>query len=269
MPEPDRPATAHRVLLVEDNIVNQKLAVALLEKRGHRVRVAADGLAALDLMGRETFDLILMDVQMPGMNGFQVTGAIREREAACGGHIPIVALTAHAMQRDREKCLAAGMDDYLAKPIRPVELDRIIDALAPRRNDESAPLPREKPRFTAAGPEPVALDVDRALDLLGGDESLLSFLAAQALEHFPDQIRELHEQAEAARAEDLTRTAHTLRGVLAQLAAEPARRLAATMEEAAGSGRLAEARALEPELRSAIEGLMPELEKLAARAAAA
>lgn len=105
------------VLLAEDNVVNQKLATRLLEKMGHRVTLAADGAAAVRAHAAGRFDLILMDVQMPEMNGFEATARIREREKRVGGHVPIVALTAHAIQGDRERCLAAGMDDYLSKPL--------------------------------------------------------------------------------------------------------------------------------------------------------
>ncbi len=121
-----------RVLLAEDNVVNQMLAVRLLEKRGCTVVVTADGREAVSAFEKEPFDLVLMDVQMPRMDGFKVTAAIREREKAAGGHTPIVAMTAHAMKGDREECLGAGMDDYLAKPIRAQELFEILTRLGQR-----------------------------------------------------------------------------------------------------------------------------------------
>ncbi len=118
------------ILLAEDNIVNQKLAAKLLEKRGYRVAVASNGREAVDAFEVERFDLILMDVQMPEMDGIEATRLIREKEAEHGGHIPIVAMTAHAMKGDREKCLAAGMDDYMSKPFKPKELYSIIEKAA-------------------------------------------------------------------------------------------------------------------------------------------
>jgi two-component system sensor histidine kinase/response regulator len=121
------PGSSLRVLLAEDNRVNQRLVVRLLEKRGHRVAVAANGLEALAALKKETFDLVLMDVQMPEMDGMEATAAIREEEKASGEHQPIIALTAHAMKGDREKCLSAGMDAYLTKPIRPQELDEVLE----------------------------------------------------------------------------------------------------------------------------------------------
>jgi two-component system CheB/CheR fusion protein len=111
-----------RVLLVDDNMVNQRLAARLLEKRGHIVVTAATGQEALDTLERERFDLVIMDVQMPDVDGLTATGIIREREKADGGHLPIVAMTAHAMTGDRERCLQAGMDGYLPKPIDPVKM---------------------------------------------------------------------------------------------------------------------------------------------------
>jgi signal transduction histidine kinase/CheY-like chemotaxis protein len=127
------PSSSLRVLLAEDNPVNQRLASRLLEKRGHSVVVAANGIEALEAIEKESFDVVFMDVQMPVMDGFEATAAIREREGAGGIRLPIVALTAHAMKGDREKCLAVGMDGYLTKPIRPQELDEILRGYLERR----------------------------------------------------------------------------------------------------------------------------------------
>ena len=127
------PDTYLSVLLAEDNLVNQRLAVRLLEKRGHRVVVAATGLEALKAMEKETFDLVLMDVQMPEMDGLEATAAIRKKEKGTGRRQPVVALTAHAMKGDREKCMAGGMDGYLTKPIRLQELDQLLEIYVARR----------------------------------------------------------------------------------------------------------------------------------------
>ncbi len=122
---------ALRVLLAEDNAVNRKVAVRLLEKRGHTVVAVEDGRQALQALDRERFDVVLMDVQMPEMDGFEAAAAIRARERAEGGHVPIVALTAHAMKGDRERCLDAGMDAYLAKPVSSEELFATLEGLVP------------------------------------------------------------------------------------------------------------------------------------------
>jgi len=128
------------VLLAEDNAVNQRLAVRLLEKRGHRVAVAGNGREALEALEKETFDLVFMDVQMPEMDGLEATAMIRAREKSSGQHQPIIALTAHAMTGDREKCLAAGMDGYLTKPIRPQELEEILEEYLSKRTAMTAPV---------------------------------------------------------------------------------------------------------------------------------
>jgi len=127
------PLATLRIVLAEDNLVNQRLATRLLEKRGHFVVVAGNGLEAVAAFEREKPDLILMDVQMPEMDGFEATAAIRAKEKGTGNRVPIVALTAHAMKGDREKCLANGMDGYLTKPIRPQELDEVLETYVGKR----------------------------------------------------------------------------------------------------------------------------------------
>jgi two-component system, sensor histidine kinase and response regulator len=130
------PAAILRVLVAEDNRVNQLLATRLLEKRGHHVVMTANGREALAALDKESFDLVLMDVQMPEMDGLEATAALREKEKAGGDrvHQPVIALTAHAMKGDQDRCQAAGMDGYLAKPIRPQELDAILDTYVARRS---------------------------------------------------------------------------------------------------------------------------------------
>ncbi|HET7150412.1 MAG TPA: response regulator [Candidatus Acidoferrum sp.] len=132
------PERVLHVLLVEDNPVNQRLATRMLEKRGHRVVLAGNGREALGALGKGSFDLVLMDVQMPEMDGFQATGVIREKEKSTGAHLPVIALTAHAIKGDRERCLAAGMDGYLTKPIVPRELDDVLESYLTRRAEELA-----------------------------------------------------------------------------------------------------------------------------------
>jgi CheY-like chemotaxis protein len=121
------PETVLRVLVAEDNPVNQRLAVRLLEKRGHRVVLAGNGREALEALAKDSFDLVFMDVQMPEMDGIEATGGIRKREMGTDRHQIVIALTAHAMKGDRDRCLAGGMDDYLSKPIRPQELDAMLE----------------------------------------------------------------------------------------------------------------------------------------------
>jgi signal transduction histidine kinase/CheY-like chemotaxis protein len=121
------PAQVLNILVTEDNVVNQRLATRLLEKRGHRVTIACNGRKAVEALEAGSFDLVFMDVQMPEMDGLEATATVRKKEVATGRHQPIIALTAHAMKRDQEKCIAAGMDGYLTKPIRPQDLDVVLD----------------------------------------------------------------------------------------------------------------------------------------------
>jgi CheY-like chemotaxis protein len=120
-----------RVLVAEDNPINQKLAQRLLEKQGHTVEVVDSGLAALEALRRRPFDLVLMDVQMPDLGGLEATAALRAEEQGTGRHLPVIALTAHAMQGDRERCLAAGMDGYLSKPLSARDLFETLAGLFP------------------------------------------------------------------------------------------------------------------------------------------
>jgi len=143
-PAPSRRAAAKtrrqlRVLLAEDNAVNQKIATRVLEKHGHHVTVAGDGRLALAALDRATFDVVLMDVQMPEMDGFEATAAIRARERDAGNHLPIIAMTAHAMPGDRERCIAAGMDSYIAKPLKAAELIELLEKFADATQQEVSP----------------------------------------------------------------------------------------------------------------------------------
>jgi CheY-like chemotaxis protein len=132
-----------KILLAEDNLVNQKLAVRLLEKQGHTVAVAQNGLEALAHLKNSSFDVVLMDVQMPEMDGLTATRAIREQERHTGKHLPIIATTAHAMKGDRERCLEAGMDEYLSKPINARELYQTISQVLASL-EQASPVPNQR-----------------------------------------------------------------------------------------------------------------------------
>jgi two-component system, sensor histidine kinase and response regulator len=134
-----------RILLAEDNVVHHAVAAAILQKRGHSLAHAANGDEAVEAAGREAFDLILMDVQMPEMDGFEATRRIREADRAIGYHTPIVAMTAHAMMGDRERCLAAGMDDYLSKPLKKQELFLLLEQISNDRKQDGATAQSHSP----------------------------------------------------------------------------------------------------------------------------
>jgi CheY-like chemotaxis protein len=125
-----------RVLLAEDNLINQRVGQSLLRKAGHTVVVASDGRQALELLDRESFDLLITDIQMPEVDGYELIAILRSREAANGRRLPIIAMTAHAMEGDRSRCVEAGADDYVAKPVQPRQLMETIAAVMTRRPEE-------------------------------------------------------------------------------------------------------------------------------------
>jgi CheY-like chemotaxis protein len=263
-PPGPRPAGAGRaplrILLAEDNLVNQKLAVHLLSKEGHAVAVAGTGKEALHLVEREAFHVVLMDVQMPEMGGFEATAIIRERERRAGGHIPIIALTAHAMKGDKERCLEAGMDGYVSKPIQAKELWRVIDSLgvAGRSAEPSAPV-------RPADDGESAFNRAEALERTDGDADLLRELADLFLTECPGYLEALRTSLAAGDARTLHRTAHTLKGALANLAAHPARAAAQRLEDAARAGDLAAAGNLIPALMHEVERFKAALAAVGAK----
>ncbi len=192
-----------RLLLAEDNAVNQRLAVSLLERRGHSVVVAGNGREALAALDDGPYDAVLMDVQMPELDGLEATAAIRarEREEGAGEHLPIIAMTAHAMKGDRERCLAAGMDAYVSKPLRPGELYDVLDRIA-----TAGGAGRDGAADTA--PELARFDMDAALDRVDGDAGLMRELVELFLEecrradagHPPGDRRSRRAGARAGRA---------------------------------------------------------------------
>jgi signal transduction histidine kinase/CheY-like chemotaxis protein/HPt (histidine-containing phosphotransfer) domain-containing protein len=198
------------VLVVEDNPVNQKVVATMLKKRGHRVVVASNGREALEALDKERVDLVLMDVQMPAMDGFEATGLIRDREKGNGGHIPIVAMTAHAMKGDREKCLAAGMDNYVSKPIRAEDLFSVIQNLANRSLDKEkeSPPPSKHVRTLAED----VFDLSKAMNAVGGDTELFEEVANLFLEDAADKIANLRKGVVRRDASAVAKAAHTLKG---------------------------------------------------------
>ncbi len=230
---PSRPL---RILLAEDNATNQRLAMRMLEKLGHSVTVANHGGQALDRWREQRFDAILMDVQMPEMDGFAATAAIRDREKTTGAHLPIIALTAHAMKGDRERCLRAGMDDYLAKPVEMRGLQTALAGLQPPGDAAAPAAPR--PARPAAGPR---FDAQALLARVGGDRQLLAELI-QLFE--PDARKLLGQIRDAVRKQDalaLRQSAHALKGAVANFAAKAAYDAAFALESMAREGQLAPA----------------------------
>ncbi len=259
-PRPER-GRRLRLLLADDNPVNQKLAVSLLKKRGHAVVVAGTGREALAALDAGTFDAVLMDVQMPEMDGLEATAAIRARERGTGEHVPIVAMTAHAMQGDRERCLDAGMDAYVSKPIR---ADALFATLHDLLSTEG-----EVPAVASDGAAPRAeasavLDVDEAVGRLGGDRELFVELAATFLGQLPTWVSAIRGAVARGDAKQLSAAAHPLKGSLGTFAAKPAAEAAARLEAMGRAGDLSNAPVALDCLERELARLTPALSELAA-----
>ncbi len=241
-----------KILVAEDSPVNMKLVVRLLEKRGHTVIQATNGHEALTAYERYPIDVILMDVQMPDMDGFEATEAIRTKERATGRHIPIIAMTAHAMKGDRERCLQAGMDAYVAKPIRAGELFETIESVV-KIGRKSALEAAD-----SSGGEPT-MDWSAAIKHLEGDVELLKEMA----EVFLDQSDTLMARMKKAMAEGdaytLERAAHTLKGSVSNFAARRAYEAAQKLEHIGRKFDLSRAEQAYEELEQELERLKPAL----------
>jgi CheY-like chemotaxis protein len=244
-----------RILLAEDNAVNQKLAIRLLEKRGHTVVVAGHGKEALAALERERFDAVLMDVQMPEMDGFEATAAIRARERSTGERVPIVAMTAHAMKGDRERCLAMGMDGYVSKPLQSRELFDVVESLVP------AP-PRDGPGMEGR-PSGKPFDLTAALERTAGDRELLRELAAVFCESCSPMLAEVGSALEQGDAHKVMAAAHALKGAVGAFGTSPAFNAALELETMGRQGNLTGSDRVYGELRAEIERLEPALNELA------
>jgi PAS domain S-box-containing protein len=271
------------VLVAEDNAVNQRVIVRLLEKMGHIPILAYNGQEAVEAYESRPFDVVLMDVQMPVMDGLAATRAIRESEARNPGRrrLPIMALTAYAMRGDRERCLAAGMDDYLTKPVKPDELSAALNHLvgadaAPADGATSAVAePPDRARAggaeapVAGEPVPVAVgdtapeagfDFSAALNYVGGDRELLDELFGIFVEDAPIRMKAIRHAIGSGEATELTREAHTLKGSLKVIGATTAAGLAQGLEALGRDGNMGEADklaiALEREMDRLLQSLM-------------
>ncbi len=262
LPQPRPSARGPRLLVAEDNPVNQKVAVHLLEKLGYQADVVANGLEAVEALSRISYPLVLMDCQMPELDGYGATAAIREREAESGHHTTIIAMTAGAMAGDRERCLAAGMDDYIAKPVRIEELEVVV-ARWLRREPAS-----ESPALSADGDADPADDyLDRSmLEKLGdpaqdGDAALLGELITLYTSEAPRQVAVLRSAATQGDASQLTAQAHTLKGSSAYLGAATVRALCERLEAMGRAGSVEGAIELVDQLEHAVAETLRILEQ--------
>jgi len=241
-----------RILVAEDNRVNQELVLELLRQRGHTAAVAADGAEALKALHREHFDAVLMDVQMPNLSGLEATRAIRDSEKSTGRHVPIVAMTAHAMKGDRERCLEAGMDDYVAKPIQAAELFAAVEGVT---SPSGASGKSAHPEKAAAG----GLDPKTVLKHFGGDAGLLHRLADIFRDDCPRMLTEIRKALKAGNAEAVARAAHALKGAAANFGVGDVVGTAKRLEAAGREGDLRQAKAVYTELEKVLPAFLGAL----------
>jgi len=249
-----------RILVAEDNVVNQEFILRLLEKRGHTPAVAHNGRETLDALEKSPYDLILMDVRMPELDGFEATAQIRERERSTGQHIPIIAMTAHAMKGDRERCLAAGMDAYIAKPVHVHELLTTIESLMP----ESCGLEESRPDGKPLGE---LLDVQALLARLDGDADLLAEMVELFITDCPARLRAIREAIARGDSRSLESAAHALKGSVGNFLAKEAQQAAWKLEVLGRQADLSRAEEAYQALEAEIQRLNPVLEKIAGEVA--
>ncbi len=246
------------ILLAEDNLVNQAVATRMVRRLGHTVVVANNGGEALSLSARRRFDLVLMDIQMPEMDGLAATALIRQAERSTGAHLPIIAMTAHAMDGDRERCLRAGMDGYVSKPINPTDLEAAITAaLQGREAVEANPAREQRSEIVVVAAN--AWSREGMRKRLGDDEQLLDQVLAIFLEEAPKHLAELRRAVARQNAQKVGTSAHTLKGELGYLGVPEIAQIARELEEAAGIADFKEAAALLRHLETAICGVIASI----------
>jgi two-component system, sensor histidine kinase and response regulator len=256
------PARSLHCLVAEDNIVNQRLLGVMLGKLGHSLDLASKGLEAVQMARTRRYDAILMDVQMPEMDGFEAASHIRQDEARCGApHVPVIAVTARAMPGDRDKCLAAGMDAYLSKPFRLQELASVLERVG-QGSGHAAPA-CARVHNDVSSPMESLLDRDEALSRVGGDEELLRELAGLFLDEYPRLLETVGAALQNADFTSGANAAHQLKGLLAQFGADPARRKALELEGAARAALAGDVQRLLTEMRRIMRDLDPDIRSLA------
>ena len=249
-----------KVLVAEDNPVNRKLAASILQRAGHDAILVTNGKEAVEAVTRERFDVVLMDVQMPVMGGFEATRLIREAEASSGRRTPIIAVTAHAMKGDREDCFAAGMDGFAPKPIQSAKLLEMLDRLG----SESTPAVTARAE-SADNTDPAILDEVGLMKIVSGNQALAGELAGLFLEDLAPRVTEITAAVDGRDAERLRMGAHALAGSALTLKAGVVAAAARVLESLARSGELAESRVALANLNSAVATLRPRLVLLAGK----
>ena len=255
------PRRSLKILVAEDTPFNQTFILRLLEKNGHQPILVENGQQALESFNPDTFDVVLMDVQMPEMDGFEATREIRKLEAGSGshGHMPIIAMTAYATEGDRERCLEAGMDDYVSKPISASKLFQAIDALIPAEPETQA-SPSDSP--AADGHKSVSLNAEGLIRSFENDQHLFQELVEIFLNDSPQMLSALRDSLNSNDADTFKRTAHSLKGMLRNFQAESAAETAFELEQIGDRGKLDGADQIVDSLADQLEEVSRKLQQL-------
>ena len=248
-----------RILLAEDNPVNQKVVSVLLNKAGYTVDVVENGRLAVEAVDSNKYNLVFMDVQMPEMDGFKATKAIREREGE-GNHIPIIAMTAHAMKGDRKVCLNAGMDDYISKPIKPQELYEVIEKWVKTIVSEGTGKPElivtdDNIHIKEGSFKSIPVNIDAALSRFGGDKDFFKEMLEEFMGYAPGYLKALSEAADSGNFDMMQKEAHGIKGAAGNLSADKIYSLALSIENKGRSSDITDVSSLIKEMRAELERL--------------
>ena len=235
-----------RILLAEDNVINQKVALSMLGKMGYQADVVPDGREAVRALEQINYDLVFMDCMMPEMDGLEATAAIRDQTSSVLNHkVPIVAMTANAMTNDREACLAAGMNDYLAKPVRKDELARVLEEWLRKDTSEESPVsePLNNPSETV-----LLFDEAELISVFDDDRDFAESILSDALLELPEDLKLLGQLAAEDDTQAISIQAHTMKGLAANICTPALKEICYEIETAALGNDMATVRRLQPEL---------------------
>jgi CheY-like chemotaxis protein len=259
---PKTPETARKaaigglkILVAEDTPFNQTFILRLLEKNNFHPILVENGRQAVEAFDPELFDVVLMDVQMPEMDGFEATREIRNKEARSGGHIPIIAMTAYATEGDRERCLEAGMDSYVSKPISAPKLFKAMEALVPSPPEEELDAPEDDQKSGT-------IELDGLIKSFENNHDLFEELVEIFINDYPQMLGTLRHTLKSNDAKTLTRTAHSLKGMLRNFQAESAADTAYSLEQMGRNGTLDDADRIVDRLTDQLEQVAQRLQQL-------
>jgi len=248
-----------KILLVEDNEMNRDMLSRRLTKKGHEVSIAVDGQEGVDMARSEKPEIILLDMSLPVMDGWEAARTLKADDATWA--IPIIALTAHAMEGDRERCLEAGMDDYVSKPISASKLFQAIDTLVPPEPEEEVPMPASAGP-AADGNKSVSLNADGLIRSFENDQELFQELVEIFLNDSPQMLNTLRDSLKSTDAKTFKRTAHSLKGMLRNFQAESAAETAFELEQIGEQGKLDDADDIVDSLAGQLDDVSQKLKEV-------